>query len=263
VQWSHEEATAGPGLTPMGEDAPVTYCISMRVDGGLVFLSDTRTNAGVDNVSTYRKLHVFRPGPDRLFVIQSAGSLATTQQVLDRIEQDLAAAEPAGLATVGHLFEASLYVGALSVEVVDQHRGALSQIGADATATFLVGGQVGDEAPDIHLVYPQGNYIRASDELPYLQIGEAKYGKLMLDLAVYAGAGMADAAKMAVSSMISTARANLSVGPPYDLALYRAGRFELEETRIEPDSELLADMASTWISHLVEGMRALPDVAGA
>ncbi len=246
----------------MGEDAPVTYCISMRVDGGLVFLSDTRTNAGVDNVSTYRKLHVFRPGPDRLFVIQSAGNLATTQQVLDRIEQDLTAAEPTGLATVGHLFEASLYVGALSVEVLDQHRGALSQIGADATATFLVGGQVGDEAPDIHLVYPQGNYIRASDELPYLQIGEAKYGKPILDRIIRPETEHETAMRCALVSMDSTMRSNATVGPPIELLFYRADSLSepAQYCKFEENDDYLVGLRRAWDDNIREAFAELPSL---
>jgi len=238
----------------------VTYCIAMRLDDGLVFLSDTRTNAGVDNVSTYRKLHVFAPSPDRLFVLQSAGNLATTQEVLDRIAHDLAAPEPTGLATVERLYEAALYVGRLSTEVAASHSAALSQVGADGTASFIVGGQIGDQAPDIFMVYPQGNYIRASDDLPYLQIGETKYGKLMLDLAVYARSDIDQAVKMAVSSMISTARANLSVGPPYDLGVYRPGTHVLEEGRLAADSPSLAELSRTWIEHLVDGAHSLPDL---
>jgi putative proteasome-type protease len=238
----------------------MTYCIAMRLDEGLVFLSDTRTNAGVDNVSSYRKLHVFRPAPDRLFVLQSAGNLAATQQVLDRIEQDLARAEPAGLATVEHLFEAALYVGRLGTEVADEHREALSRVGAAGTASFILGGQIAGTRPDIFLVYPEGNYIRASDERPFLQIGETKFGKLVLDLAVEAHVDMRAATKVAVSSMISTSRANLSVGPPYDLAWYRDGSLELEEGRIEADSPLLSEIQRRWTEHLLVGLAELPDV---
>jgi putative proteasome-type protease len=232
----------------------------MRLDEGLVFLSDTRTNAGVDNVSTYRKLHVFRPADDRIFVLQSAGNLATTQEVLDRIAHDLSAPEPQGLATVDRLYEAALYVGRISTEVAAAHRDALGRVGADGTSTFVVGGQVGDEAPDLFMVYPEGNYIRASDDVPYLQIGETKYGKLMLDLAVYSKPDIDLAVKMAVSSMISTARANLSVGPPYDLGVYRSGTFALEEGRLRPDSPALAELTHAWISHLVDGAHSLPPI---
>lgn len=238
----------------------MTYCIAMRLEEGLVFLADTRTNAGVDNVSTFRKLHVFRPGPDRLFVLMSAGNLASTQQVLDRIDQDLSAPEPTGLATVTHLFDAALYVGGLSTEVADQHREALAQVGANGTSSFILGGQIAGERPEIFLIYPEGNYIRASDDRPFLQIGETKFGKLMLDLATEARVDMAGAVKIAVSSMLSTARANLSVGPPYDLGLYRNGTFALEEGRIEANSELLQSMQHTWLAHLLAGLGDLPDI---
>ena len=146
----------------------------MRLDEGLVFLSDTRTNAGLDNISTYRKLHVFRPALDRLFILQSAGNLATTQEVLDRIDADLAAVDGReSLATVGHLFEAALYVGRLSRQVGAAHRDAL---GANGTAIFIVGGQIGDAPPDILLVYPEGNCIRASDDRPFLRSARASTG---------------------------------------------------------------------------------------
>jgi putative proteasome-type protease len=125
----------------------MTYCLAMRLKEGLVFLSDTRTNAGVDNVGTYRKQHVISPGPRRVFVIESAGNLATTQEVLDRIRRDLATGGDAGsLASVDYLFEAALYLGRLSREVVAEHRDAMQ--GVDVTATFILGGQIGDEEPE-------------------------------------------------------------------------------------------------------------------
>ena len=198
----------------------MTYCLALRLDEGLVFLADTRTNAGVDDVGTYRKLHVIRPAPDRVFVLESAGNLATTQEVLDCIDRDLAN-EGESLASVDHLFEAALYVGRLGREVADRHRTALQSTGADGTATFILGGRVGPADPDILLVYPEGNYIRASDDRPFLQIGESKYGKFMLELAVEAHVDLGQATKIALGSMMSTARANLSVGPPYDLAILR------------------------------------------
>lgn len=234
----------------------MTYCLAMRLDDGLLFLSDTRTNAGVDNVSTYRKLHVFRPADDRLFVLQSAGNLATTQEVLDRIERDLAAGSDVNLATVEHLFEAALYVGSLSRAVADRHAAAL---GPNATATFILGGQVGDEAADILLVYPEGNYIRASEERPFLQIGEAKYGKMWLDLAVRAHADLRTAAKIALSSMVATAMANLSVGPPYDLGVKATGSFDLQHVRIDADSPYLTKLSQVWSEHLLAAVAALPE----
>jgi putative proteasome-type protease len=230
----------------------------MRLDEGLVFLSDTRTNAGVDNVGTYRKLHVFRPAANRLFVLQSAGNLATTQEVLDRIAVDLQA-DGESLATVPHLFEAALYVGRLSQDVARRHSAAL---GPDGSATFILGGQIGEAQADILLVYPEGNYIRASDERPFLQIGESKYGKFMLDIAVLtdAEADLATSLKIALGSMMSTARANLSVGPPYDAGVYRVGTFELDEHRFDADSPVLQELREVWERSILRAVAELPDV---
>ncbi len=238
----------------------MTYCIAMRLDEGLLFLADTRTNAGVDDISTYRKLHVFRPDDDRLFVIESAGNLATTQEVLDRIRIDLDAPDGPSLADAEDLHDAALYLGRLAVEVADRHRPALDRVGADGSATFVLGGQVRGHRPDVLMVYPEGNYIRASDDRPFLQIGETKYGKHMLELAVEEHLGLGDAIKVAVASMVSTALANLSVGPPYDLAVYRNGTFDLQQVRIEPESELLSSVLATWSSHLLQAVRELPEL---
>jgi putative proteasome-type protease len=237
----------------------VTYCLALRLDEGLIFLSDTRTNAGVDNVGTYRKLHVFQPAPDRLFVLQSAGNLGTTQQVLDMIGRDLdGGPERESLASVSHLFEAALYIGRLSQSVVQQHRSGLGAVGADATASFILGGQIAGERPEITLVYPEGNYIRPADERPFLQIGESKYGKFMLELAVRARVGMGDAIKIALSSMVSTTRANVSVGPPYDLGIYHNGSLMLHEHRLESDSPYLHALQEAWVTMLVDAVGKLP-----
>ncbi|HTR68886.1 MAG TPA: hypothetical protein VMH41_01490 [Mycobacteriales bacterium] len=237
----------------------MTYCLAMRLDEGLVFLGDTRTNAGVDNVSTYRKVHVFQPAPDRLFVLESAGNLATTQQVLDLINHDLEDPEAGeSLATVQHLFEAALYVGRLSRTVADEHRDALNAVGADGTATFLLGGEIAGEAPDILLIYPEGNYIRASDDRPFLQIGESKYGKFTLAFAVAADVDLATATKIALTSMVSTAAANVSVGPPYDAVIYPNGSFAPIEIRINADSPFLERLEAVWVRHLLGAISELP-----
>jgi putative proteasome-type protease len=229
----------------------------MRLDEGLVFMSDTRTNAGLDNVGTYGKMHVFQPTPDRTLVLQSAGNLATTQEVIDRIGVDLRGEGP-NLATFEHLFEAALYIGRISQDVASRHRAALSQVGADGTSTFILGGQIRDDPPDILLVYPEGNYIRASDDRPFLQIGETKYGKFMLELAVRSHADLITATKIALGSMMSTARANLSVGPPYDVAVYVEHSHRLDQHRFTADSPALGELARLWESHLLDGVAKLP-----
>ena len=234
----------------------MTYCMAFRLDEGLIFLSDTRTNAGVDNVGTYRKLHLLRAGDDRLFVLQSAGSLATTHEVLDRINADLAMpGDHESLANISHLHEAAIYIGRLGREISQRHSAAL---GSSATATFIVGGQIAGERADIFLVYPEGNYIRVSDERPFLQIGESKYGKFMLELAVHAQVRLEGAIKIALSSMVSTAHANLSVGPPYDLGVYLNGSLELLETRVEANSPYLASLTQVWMTHFLDAIGQLP-----
>ncbi len=241
----------------------MTYCLALRLEEGLVFLADTRTNAGVDNVSSYRKLHVLVPSSDRVFVIESAGSLATTQEVLDRVRQDLGRPDGESLASVDHLFEAALYLGRLSREVATEHREALAEVGADGTATFILGGQIEGGEPDILLVYPEGNYIRASDERPFLQIGESKYGKFMLELAVEAGVDLDTATTIALGSMMSTARANLSVGPPYDGGIYLNGSLAVEEFRIESDSPLLEALRQAWERQMMSGIAELRTISEA
>lgn len=239
----------------------MTYCLAMRLDEGLVFMSDTRTNAGIDNISAHGKLHVMRPAPDRVFVLQSAGNLATTQEVLDRIRLDLdTPGDHESLATVTRLFEAALYIGRLGREVSQRHWKALSAIGADGTATFILGGQIQGSPADILLIYPEGNYIRASEDSPFLQIGETKYGKFMLEIAVQAGAGLVAATKIALGSMMSTARANLSVGPPYDLGVYRNGSLQVDEFRITEDSTLLRSLENLWQKHILAAVAELPSV---
>jgi putative proteasome-type protease len=233
----------------------------MRLDDGLVFMSDTRTNAGVDNIGTYRKLHVLVSAPDRVFVLQSAGNLATTQEVLDWIQVDIdTPGDHESLLSVTRIFEAALYIGRLGREVNLRHRDALNSVGADGTATFILGGQITGYSPDILLIYPEGNYIRASDDRPFLQIGESKYGKFLLEMAAEAGAGLATASKIAIGSMMSTARANLAVGPPYDLAIYPADAFAVEEFRILPDSAVLGRLQTIWQRHMLQVVQDMPGV---
>src|SRR6478736_2005196 len=240
----------------------MTYCLALRLDDGLVFMSDTRTNAGVDNIGTYRKLHVLVSAPDRVFVLQSAGNLATTQEVLDRIQVDIdTPGDHESLLSVTRIFEAALYIGRLGREVNLRHRDALNSVGADGTATFILGGQITGYSPDILLIYPEGNYIRASDDRPFLQIGESKYGKFLLAMAVETHVDLSQATKIALGSMMSTTRANLSVGPPYDLDNLRTdGGVALQEFRVAEDSPLLERLRAVWERYLLRAIAELPPI---
>lgn len=206
----------------------MTYCLAIKIDQGLVFASDSRTNAGVDYVRTYCKMHRFCWPGDRIVVILSAGNLSTAQAVVNKIQLDIENADPEyNLLKAKHLFEIAQYVGRTSQAEQRQHAEAIEARGGDGTATFIVGGQIRTGSQEIYLVYPEGNCISASPETPFLQLGETKYGKPILDRIISAETSLDDAARCALVSLDSTMRSNISVGPPIDLAIYR--RDSLEE----------------------------------
>ena len=243
----------------------MTYCVGFLLESGLVFASDSRTNAGVDYISTYTKMYTFQPASDRLFVLLAAGSLATTQAVINWIRRDLD--RPAELESgtgkdfrhCDYLFEAAAYVGRVSVAARRENEEALRQSGASGSATFLLGGQIGNEPHGLFLIYPEGNAIMATPETPYLQIGESKYGKPPLDNIGHANLSLEDAARLCLISEVLTQRSNLSVGPPFDLVVIPAGtRSIAQQIRIEGDDPLLAAMIDTWSEAQREALYRLP-----
>lgn len=240
----------------------MTYCVGLRLDRGLVFMSDTRTNSGVDNIASYGKMHTWsRPG-ERAIVLLSAGNLATSQAVtslLDERSKAPADRNPSIL-EAPTMFQVARLVGQTLREVIGSHAGAGQRAESTFNSTLIVGGQIGEMEPRLFLVYPEGNFIEASAETPFLQIGETKYGKAWLDLAVRSEADLATAAKVALSSMSATALANLSVGPPYDLALLARGSTRLRHLRIDGDSPYLDRLSEVWTEHLMAAIDALPDV---
>lgn len=238
----------------------MTYCLAISLNEGIVFAGDTRTNAGVDYVTAYSKLHVFQPAEDRLFVIQSAGNLATTQDVLDRLQRDLGADDGReSLRTVKYPFEAADYVGRVSVLAQSQHTEALSRSGISGETTLIVGGQVRGEPHGIYLIYPQGNHISASSETPYLQVGESKYGKPMLDRIVDPNLSLDDAARLALVSLEATVRSNITVGPPFQLAIYRKDTFAISrQVTIKETSEFYLKFKSRWQEGLKQAFKTLP-----
>lgn len=207
----------------------MTYCLAIRVNDGLVFASDSRTNAGVDYVSTFSKMHVFSLSDERLFVLLSAGNLATSQAVVNAIQRDLDEDKPDSLRGLKYLFDAAHYIGQLNQRVQQEHNSAMQQSGINPEASFILGGQIAGRAPKIYLIYPQGNYITASEETPYLQIGETKYGKPILDRVVRPDTSLEDAARCALVSLDSTMRSNISVGPPLEVAIYPKDKFHLSQ----------------------------------
>lgn len=242
----------------------MTYCVAIKVDGGLVFASDTRTSAGVDDVRTYNKLHVFDVPGERVFVLLSAGNLATTQAVLTQLRRDLD--DPAArinLHTVRHMYDAADYVGSLSVKAQMDSSALASQYSSstvDFRTTIILGGQIMGEEPALYLVYPEGNCIAASQETPYLQIGESKYGKPILDRIIRSHISLEEAARCALVSLDSTMKSNLTVGPPLDLAILPRDALRItHKLRLDLDTPYYAELKKAWGEQLERVFReALP-----
>lgn len=197
----------------------MTYCVAMRVDEGLVFLSDSRTNAGIDHVSTFRKMALFEVPDEQVVVLLSAGNLAITQAVTQRLASQ-PDTDPQSIWRVRSMHDAARLVGDAVRAVHARDAQSLREFGVDFNCSFIVGGQVRGETPRLFQIYAAGNFIEASTLSPYVQIGEAKYGKPIIERMLVRPMPLADAAKCALISMNSTIRSNVSVGLPVDLLVY-------------------------------------------
>ncbi len=236
----------------------MTYCVAIRIDSGLCFVSDSRTNAGVDNVSTYSKMFTFGHEGERQIVVLSAGNLATTQGVIGQIKKDIKQGAQANFLTVPSMEDAADYVGAISLEQQEKHTGG----GAKYEASFIVGGQLSGQKHAAYLVYPQGNHITTSKDTSFLQIGESKYAKPILDRIIGPEISLETAALCGLVSMDSTMRSNLSVGPPIEVLMYDSGSMTVEKRyRFEESSEYLRQLTSSWHDRLREAFNNLPPIA--
>jgi len=240
----------------------MTYCVAIKVNEGLVMAADTRTAAGVDDVRTYNKMHTFDFPGERVFVVLSAGNLATTQHVLGQAQRDLNDPHATvNLRTVRHMFDAADYLGQLSVraqkQVTQQLQGQYSSLNVETT--LILGGQIQGEEPAIYLIYPVGNCIAASPETPFLQIGEIKYGKPILDRFIRPHVTLEDAARCALVSLDSTMRSNISVGPPVDLAFLPRDALKVQHSlRLDLDTPYYSQLKETWARQLENAVRSLP-----
>ena len=246
----------------------MTYCIAIAVDEGLLFASDSRTNAGPDQVSTYSKMHRFGEEGDRQLVLLSAGNLATTQSVVSRVRRDIADADGGGavggptLLNVASVEEAAEYVGGILREQASRHAAVAEQTGFNPEATFIVGGQVSrDEPAELYLVYPAGNYITTSTQTPFLQLGEVKYGKAILDRIIKATTTLDEAARCALVSLDSTMRWNTTVGPPVELMRYERDSLRCSGYRsLGADDPYLVAIGREWGDKLQRAFDELPEV---
>jgi len=235
----------------------MTYCLAIKVEEGLVFGSDTRTSAAVDDVRTYNKAHPFEYPGERAFIMLSAGNLATTQALIHRINYDIESAAPLNLRNARSAFAAAEYLGALSVNTTRAVT-QLSQSTADFRISLILGGQIAGQEPEIYLIYPEGNCISSSPETPFLQIGEVKYGKPILDRAIHPKLGLHDAARCAIVSLDATIKSNLSVGPPLDLAFLPRNALKITHLRLDVDTPYYQETKEVWNKQQMDALRNLP-----
>jgi putative proteasome-type protease len=240
----------------------MTYCVGMLLQEGLLFASDSRTNAGVDHISTFRKMHIFQNGRDRRVVIVSAGTLATTQSVISQLQKDIRLDHDEHILSLPSLYDIVTRVGQTVREVIARDSGQQAQaLGVDFSCNLIVGGQVRGEAPRLFNVYAQGNFIEATADTPYFQIGESKYGKPILDRIIRAGTPLAQAVKCTLVSFDSTIKSNISVGLPIDLLVHRKDDFGLHEPyRFGGEHPYLKDLRNAWSAGLHQLFDSLPDI---
>ncbi len=241
----------------------MTYCVAMRLRAGLLFASDTRTNAGVDHIASFRKMYQFQIPHQREIVVLTAGNLATTQSVISLLNQRLNG-EGEHLLNVPSLYDAAVLLGRTLKEVVgrDADGGPQSQ-GVDFGANFLLGGQILGEGPRLFHIYPQGNFIEATEDTPYFQIGESKYGKPIIDRVIrYDSTALDEAAKCTLVSFDSTIQSNLSVGLPIDMLMLRANQFEQAMKpphRVGRDDPYFLALRNGWSAGLRRVFDELPN----
>ena len=238
----------------------MTYCVAVAVNAGMVFCSDSRTNAGVDQVSTYSKMHKFPLSDERHFVILSSGNLATTQGVITQLKRDIKDMAEVSLLNAETMHDVADYIGQISK--VQQEK--LTGGGSTFEVSFIIGGQIANSPHQVMMIYPQGNYITTSKDTPYLQIGESKYGKPIMDRIISPGTSLDTAALCCLVSMDSTMRSNITVGPPIEIQIYEANTFNFNQYyRFEENSDYLRELKQEWDAKLTEAFRQLRPIAWA
>ncbi|GGZ04827.1 peptidase [Pseudoduganella plicata] len=228
----------------------MTYCVGVRLDEGLVFLSDSRTNAGVDHIGTFRKLNVFENPGDRVIVMMTAGNLSISQTIREMIGEFVGAGGHT-IWTAPNMYEATRVLGEAVRTVHDREAQALANFGIDFNQSIIFGGQIGSERCRLFQVYSAGNFIESHAENTYFQIGESKYGKPILDRVITHDTSLDEAAKCALISMDSTLRSNISVGLPLDMLVYENNALAVTRfVTIDEKNEYFRMLHTTWSSQL-------------
>jgi putative proteasome-type protease len=238
----------------------MSYCVATMIDAGIVFASDSRTNAGVDNISTFRKMKTFERTGERVLVVVNSGNLAVTQATINHLEQAIRRNTDPNLMTVYSMYEVAELIGAALREVRHRDGPYLLENNVDGGANFIVGGQIAGEHQRLFMVYSEGNFIEATPETPYFQIGEVKYGKPIIDRVIIAETSMDDAIKCVLVSFDSTMRSNLSVGMPIDLACYDRDSLQLQHTfRFDEQNMYMQNLRHSWGEGVRRAFAQLPN----
>ena len=240
----------------------MTYCVAIRLKAGMIFASDTRTNAGIDNISNFRKMYRYGIEGERFLTLQTAGNLATSQAVFVKIRQAIDQNLERNLHHATSLFEAAQMVGECVREVTSYSQ-TLAQDSSGFTSSFILGGQIKGQAPEIFLIYPEGNFIKATTDTPFFQLGEFKYGKPILDRSLDYDSSLQDALKAILISFDSTLRSNLSVGLPIDLMVYQTDSLALPVgKRIDENDEYFRLLRTRWSEGLRQIFDTVPELPG-
>ncbi len=238
----------------------MTYCLALKLNDGMVFASDSRTNAGVDQVACFKKMRTFVNDGDRVIVTMSSGNLSITQSAINLLEQRGRHADVPNVWNAESIFDIATLLGDCLREVRKHNESYLAKSSVDMSANFIIGGQVRGEAPRLFLIYSEGNFIEASEETPYFQIGETKYGKPILDRVIHPNTTLKNAIKCAMVSFDSTMRSNISVGLPIDLVSLRQDSLRLDlQHHITEDDPYFSQISSRWCEGLRAVFDALPD----
>ena len=242
----------------------MTYCVAVKINAGMVFLSDSRTNAGLDQISTFRKMIVYEKPGDRFMCLLSAGNLSVSQTVREMLQSeeltDHESGDPITIWNAKSMFDATRVLGAAVRHVYERDGEALKAAGVDFNVSLIFGGQIAGEGMRMFQIYSAGNFIEATAETPFFQIGESKYGKPVLDRVITPQTPLDEAAKCVLVSMDSTLNSNLSVGLPLDMAVYEANRLQSDKiTCIDDDNPYFRMLHSSWSAKLRDMFDSIED----
>ncbi|MEC4895778.1 MAG: proteasome-type protease [Oscillatoria sp. PMC 1051.18] len=239
----------------------MTYCLGIVNKSGLVMAADSRTNAGVDYISSYKKLFEYCQPGERVVVLCTSGSLSITQNVMTLLNREIKSQEEVNITTLPSMYEIARHVGQKIRQVQEQDRPWLEKDNIDFQCSILLGGQIKGEEPQLYLVYSQGNFIQATKETPFLQIGETKYGKPILDRTLHYEMSLDEVAKCALLSIDSTMKSNISVGPPIDAIMYLADSFEIHhKLQLRLGAPYLAKIRKLWEQSLRKAFESMPNI---